>query len=1293
MDANERLHVEWIGMAQPEGLVVTASALKAVEANITWPVAELQATLRELGGEAEVVTDLRAFLRDVLGWSDEGMVGADALPASLSVSVDGGERLAPTLAFRSEDEPDRFVILVSETARGVALDAASDDQRWTATPHQRFERLLRETAQPIGLLTNGTDFRLIYAPKGESAGWITFRLPELLSVDGRPLLGAFHMLLNERRLLSLEEPARLPAVLQASRDYQNKVSGALREQILAALRELLTGFQQADRLVDGAVLSAYRNGHLQEVYTGIVTVLMRLVFVLYAEEKGLLPMERDLYASSYSLTRLHAQLQDDRDRHGDTIHDRYGAWARIVALFRLLHDGVSAADGTRIPPRRGAFFDPDAYPFLEGRARGSVRQSGEVLDLPRISDGVIHRVLDQLLVLGGERLQYRGLDVEQIGGVYEGLMGFEVEVAEGESVCLLPEHVVVDLEVLLRAPGAERLKRLKAEANLDLKDKAAGEVREAKTVAALAAALARRTSPRQPGLLAPGSLFLQPGEERRKTGSHYTPRSLTQPIVETTLRPILERLGPEVTPEQLLELKVCDPAMGSGAFLVEACRQLADRLVSAWRRTGTLPELPPDEDPLLHARRLVAQRCLYGIDKNPLAVDLARLSMWLVTFAREHPFTFVDHALRYGDTLVGLSREQIASFSLDTTKGRQVPTLRAMVGPAVKRAEALRAEIHAIGDPPNNSRLEALWAEANEALATVRFLGDLVVAAYFAETSDKARAQRLDDVTTKVQAWLATGAFDAELRGMVTDLREGEKPVPAFHWEIELPEVFGRENPGFDCFVGNPPFLGGTMIGGQMGLGYHAVIIEAAPGSTGLADMVAFFLRRSFDLLRTGGTFGLLGTNTLVQGDTRDAGLTHIVRSGGTIFAATRRYQWPGEAAVVVCVVHVSKGVTLPAVLEGSAVERISAFLLKGHSDATPSRLLRNVGRGYVGSKVWGAGFVFEADPSGGSSSLEDMNRIVQSEPVSRDVIFPFMGGEEFNASPTQSANRFVIDFGERTQEEARRYPLLYRLVEERVRPVRLVNKQRNYRENWWLHVTRAPEATAYVRQHGRLLALAQVSKHLGVAFVSAGVVLANTTMLILMHQDSAFAVIQSRIHEPWARLTGSSMKDDLRYTTDCFETFPFPPDYQTNPALEAIGKTYYDFRAALMIQNNEGLTKTYNRFHHPEERSPAIAQLRELHAAMDRAVLDAYGWTDIRPVYDFRTQLDESLRLTWDDDTRDEVLARLLERNRVLAEQEAAEAAAKEPAKAPRKKAAPKGKAKGEEATGLLPFGRPKGG
>ena len=190
------------------------------------------------------------------------------------------------------------------------------------------------------------------------------------------------------------------------------------------------------------------------------------------------------------------RLKRDRDEHGDTQKDRYGAWAHLVSLFRLLFDGVRAATGLTLPARRGDLFDPDRYPFLEGR-RG-VRLPSEAIEVPRVSDATVLEVLSSLALYKGERLLYGGLDVEHIGGVYEGLMGFDVLVTAGRSACLLPHHGGVELDELATAPGAERLRQLKAEAGIDLKDKAAAGVRGAEVAEGLFASPGRRISPRRP---------------------------------------------------------------------------------------------------------------------------------------------------------------------------------------------------------------------------------------------------------------------------------------------------------------------------------------------------------------------------------------------------------------------------------------------------------------------------------------------------------------------------------------------------------------------------------------------------------------------------------------------------------------------------------------------------------------------------------------------------------------------------------------------------------------------------
>ncbi len=280
-------------------------------------------------------------------------------------------------------------------------------------------------------------------------------------------------------------------------------------------------------------------------------------------------------------------------------------------------------------------------------------------------------MLDLLVVRDGLREAEDTFDVEHLGAVYEGLLGFEVQTARGRSLTLLPDDVVVDVDALAALDGPARLDHLAAEAGLALRGRTARAVTAARGAPELLAALAARASPREPEAIPAGGLFLQPTKERRRFGAHYTSPAITRIVVERTLAPLLREAR---APEEILALRICDPAMGSGAFLVEACRQLAARLVEAWQRSTTMPALPAGEEPLLHARRLVAKRCLYGVDRSALAVDLARASLWLVTTARDEPLSFADHALCHGDSLVGLSRDQVAGVTL---RGKGSPAVLA----------------------------------------------------------------------------------------------------------------------------------------------------------------------------------------------------------------------------------------------------------------------------------------------------------------------------------------------------------------------------------------------------------------------------------------------------------------------------------------------------------------------------------------------------------------------------------------------------------------------------------------
>jgi hypothetical protein len=834
---------------------------------------------------------------------------------------------------------------------------------------------------------------------------------------------------------------------------------------------------------------------------------MRLVFVLYAEERELLPSRDEVYAEHYSVLGLFARLRDDNARFPDTMDQRYGAWARLLTLFRLIHDGAHHG-GLRLPARHGRLFDPDTWDFLEARPYGDQLDRRHRIEPPRVPDGTVYRVLENLLVLDGERISYRALDVEQIGSVYEAMMGFELRVAQGPSIGVKPDHVVVNLADLLTAKPADRLKRLKDEASCDLSGAAGEAWKAAQTPDDAVAALGKKASPHTPRLLPRGAMFLQPTDERRRSGSHYTPRSLTEPIVRTTLDPILKNLGDSPKAEQILDLKVCDPAMGSGAFLVEACRYLGDALVKAWETHGDKPQVAPDEDPLLYARRLVAQRCLYGVDKNPYAVDLAKLSLWLATLARDHPFTFLDHALRHGDSLVGLSRDQIASFSWEPKQKHLL--LSGVLERNLKLAEESRLKLLALGDTDDNAAKVKLLEDSEQATHLVRTAADLVVAAFFAEEKDKQREARRKRNADLLDRVLGDDAPPSDLDAEIAPLYAGPRPVHPFHWPVEFPEAFSRPSPGFDAFVGNPPFLRGKRISTAHGDGYRdwLAMLHVDAGNT---DLIAHFFRRAFVLLRGGGTFGLIATNTIAQGDTRAGGLRWICTHGGTIYNARRRLKWPSGAAVVVSVVHVAKdegaprrpkggqgaeqancGVgsplegshgdaqpaarTLaatacaharhpapPYILDGCEVSRITAFLFHdgGHDD--PVRLTANADRSFQGSIVVGMGFTFD-DDNPEATPVAEMDRLIAKDLRNRERIFPYIGGEEVNDSPTHAHRRYVINFGKMAEAEARCWPDLMAIVEEKVRPARMGLKRAHQVQRWWQYSDPRPGLYAAVR-------------------------------------------------------------------------------------------------------------------------------------------------------------------------------------------------------------------------------------
>ena len=356
--------------------------------------------------------------------------------------------------------------------------------------------------------------------------------------------------------------------------------------------------------------------------------------------------------------------------------------------------------------------------------------------------------------------------------------------------------------------------------------------------------------------------------------------------------------------------------------------------------------------------------------------------------------------------------------------------------------------------------------------------------------------------------------------------------------------------------------------------------------------------------------------------------------NGGTIYGARKRHKWPGVAAVVVSVVHLIKGMYAgEKKLEKRPVPQITAFLFAngGHDD--PKQLAANAGKSFLGSKIYGQGFTFDDsgpaddDTAGIPSPIAKMERLIAENPKNAEVIFPYIGGEEVNSSPTHTHHRYVINFGERSEEECRReWPELMEIVERKVKPGRLVQNREIRARYWWRFGETCPALYEAIAVCERVVVIPRVSMRYAPALVDSRCVLSEQLAIFPVAKWTLLLPLLAQVHELWFKFKASTFgsADAPRYApSDIFGTFAFPaalldstandPTHAaTRQILESIGERYIKFRAELMVRNNEGLTSTYNRFHDPAETSSGLLELRRLHGEMDQAVLNAYGWSDV---------------------------------------------------------------------------------
>jgi hypothetical protein len=736
--------------------------------------------------DADTARGVDRVYRDLLTWRRQsGALGpASSLHAMLQV---GAAPLVAALGFDPPAEVEPSDRSLAATLRGgsrpTALLVASWGDRldplWRAAVTQAIVR-----AAPWCLLFNGTHLRAIDARRLFARRHVEFHLDRTL--DDPPTFAACLAVMSAR--------SSLHALVDASDRHASGVCRSLKDGVLTASADVL-----------GALIRPHTTRHplaLDDTFEQALTIVYRIVFLLFAEARALVPVWHPVYRESYSV----AALREAAERPDAAP----GLWDALRAMARLAHAGCHAGD-LHVTPFNGRLFAPTRTPLAERRD---------------LDDGAARRAILALSTrpsadrAGREPIAYRDLGVEQLGAVYETL-----------------------LDYVPRATPAVHASRR------------------------------------------PSVTLTSGSGVRKATGTFYTP----QPIAEYLVRRVLGPLVHDATPDRILQLRIVDPAMGSGAFLVAACRYLAGAYEAALIQTGGCQPSDLGDQDRAAIRRSIAERCLYGVDLNPMAVQLARLSLWLTTLAADRPLSFLDHRLAIGDSLLGA---WVASLGRPPDRARRRPASARPELPLFDEPDfpgfhdALAAAVpvrFSLESTPNNTLEEVRAKERalaamngrDGALTRWKRIADLWCALWF-QTADQAVPAAAFGALSDA---ILTGGGPLPAPTADSYLRRSEQIAAArrfFHWELEFPEAFFAADGsrltsgGFDAVIGNPPW---DMIRADAGARDLRGVARADVAlllrftrdagiyraqSDGHANRYQLFVERACSLTRAGGRVGFV---------------------------------------------------------------------------------------------------------------------------------------------------------------------------------------------------------------------------------------------------------------------------------------------------------------------------------------------------------------------------------------------------------------------------------------------------
>lgn len=1334
-------HWRWLELVDRDGPFVAIPALK-----LAWPqgiVPEEEPrdvirdakpafdrawdTLQVAGADTDVaLVDFRSA-RDT--WIDRVLRNAFRWDRQLVLETDQSRQYASAGQWPEAHSPDRrhavraSGLFTRDEERYAALlvvdpVASLRDQGidgWSASPIDRLEVLLRNSGVPIGVVTDGRWWGVVSAQPGlmvasgivDAQTWI--EEPEVFT--------GVRALLDPGCLASRTPETRLDALFRDSVDAAEEITEQLGAQVRQAVELLIAAFSDA-ALHD----TDEQNGPVlpkdpDEVYQAAVTTMMRVVFLLFAEERDLMPTSA-LYTEGYAMSgRLEALEKRSTEEGGQSLDATSRTWHRLLATSRALYSGVSTED-MRLPAYGGSLFDPARFPFLTAVGDNGLRI--------RVSDRVMLEVLRALqrAEIGGERrpISFRDIDVEQIGYIYEGLLGYSAAVVETTTLGLIggsrsagaepeiqldqlddfAEAADVDDEVLAaniiawakkEQPSSKPPTKKQLVKALAAGDQVAGAeallhavTRDADLRERLRpyVGIIRRDLRGRLLVIEQGGLVVVETPSRATSGAHYTPKALAQEVVQHALEPLVYQPGIYQTDDrsswvplrsnQILELKIADIACGSGAFLVSAAEYLADRLVEAYQREEVAQGSPTQQR--RSALREVVATCLYGADINAMAVEMCKLSLWLVSLDPTKPFSFVDDKILCGNSLLGIADEaQLRAIDLDPSKASLLSDAPQMfaawnsgrfmdpldVNGVLRDAADLRRRLASPVDDADPQRAaktkRRLWAEYEKKVETLLHVADGMIAAGLRTGGKpgKRRDEAFEDLREAVdRAFAQDGPHNAAMldaiieAGLTPEVETDYERWQPLHWAIAVPDVV--RHGGFDAIVGNPPFLGGQKLTGTMGTNVRDWFMNVlADGRRGSADLVAYFFLRAMSLLGPQGTLGLIATNTVAQGATREVGLDHMAKQEFVITRAIQSQHWPAKSANLEFAAvwgtrgSVADDVTLDA--DGVEVPRISTLLEPaGRVDGPPIRLAENAGVSFQGCIVLGMGFVV---------AEEEARAWITENPKNDKVLFPYLNGEDLNSRPGADASRWVIDFNARPEEEASKYELPFRRVVGQVKPERQRRDDRGefklrrpLPERYWQYAEKRPALRAAIKSSNEVLIIALVSKTVMPVRVPTGQVFSHALGVFATAAFSDQAQLSSSLHQVWAIVHGSTLETRVRYLpSDVFETFP---RVRGTDALDAIGRTLDEERREIMMRRDLGLTALYNLVNEPDiydRDDPDVARMRQIHENLDRVVMEAYGWDDVPLDHGFHTYR-QMQRWTVGPEARVEILDRLLEEN-----------------------------------------------